>query len=97
MAMTNEFRNDADRIDVEFRATERREGSTIDRVWLDTIHPRFGATHQLQVQLQDYRGAKRVVSMPIAMPSYADGPLTLVVADAPSLKSLEEKDLKPGG
>jgi len=96
-AMANEFRNvTPERIDVEFRAAERREGSTIDRVWLDTIRPRFGARHQLQVQLQDYRGAKRVISIPITMPSYADGPLTLVVNDAPSLKALEEKDLRPG-
>src|SRR5262249_25487939 len=80
---------------VEFRAAEKREGSTIERVWLDTVHPRFGATHTLQVQLRDYRGATRVLSMPIAMPSFADGPLTLVVTDAAGLTALEQKDLKP--
>ena len=34
--------------------------------------------------------------MPVSMPSYAEGPLTLVVSDAPSLVALEQKDLKPG-
>ena len=96
-AMTNEFRQSRpERIDVEFRAPEERETTTIERVWLDTVQPRFGATHQLQVQLQDYRGDKRVVSLPVQMPSYAEGPLTLVVSDAPSLTSLEQKELSPG-
>ena len=96
-AMTNEFKTIVpERIDVELTASEDREGTTIDRVWLDTVKPRFGATHTLQVQLQDYRGGKRTVSMPVAMPSYADGPLTLVVSDAPSLVALEQKELKPG-
>ena len=97
IGMTNDFREIVpEKIDVEFKASERREGTAIDRVWLDTIRPRFGTTHTLQIQLQDYRGQKRVVSMPIAMPSYADGPLTLLVSDAQTLRTLEEKDLKPG-
>jgi hypothetical protein len=97
VAMANEFRTVApETIDVELRASEQREATTIDRVWLDTVRPRFGATHTLQVQLQDYRGGKRVVTMPIPMPSYADGPLTLVVSDAAGLTALEQKELRPG-
>ena len=96
-AMMNEFKAVIpERIDVELAASEDREGTTIDRAWLDTVKPRFGATHTLHVQLQDYRGAKRTVSMPVAMPSYAEGPLTLLVSDAPTLTALEQKDLKPG-
>ena len=96
-AMANEFKAVIpERIDVELTASEDREGTTIDRVWLDTVKPRFGATHTLHVQLQDYRGAKRTVSMPVSMPSYAEGPLTLLVSDAPTLTALEQKDLKPG-
>jgi SpoIVB peptidase S55 len=96
-AMVNEFRAvEAEKIEVEFRALEKRETTTIERVWLDTVRPRFGATHQLQVQLQDYRGGKRVIALPVQMPSYAEGPLTLVVSDAPSLTALEQKELRPG-
>ena len=96
-AMNNEFKTVMpERVDVELTASEDRDGTTIDRVWLDTVRPRFGATHALQVQLQDYRGGKRTVSIPVTMPSYADGPLTLVVTDAPNLAALEQKDLKPG-
>jgi hypothetical protein len=96
-AMANEFRTiTPDRVDVELHASEARDGTTIDRAWLDTVRPRFGATHTLHVQLQDYRGGKRVVSLPVAMPSFADGPLTLVVTDAAGLTALEQKDLEPG-
>jgi hypothetical protein len=96
-AMTNEFKTvTPERVDVEFTAAEDREGTTIDRVWLDTVRPRFGETHTLHVQLQDYRGGKRTLSLPVVMPSYAEGPLTLVVSDAPGLVGLEQKELKPG-
>jgi hypothetical protein len=96
-AMTNEFKTVIpERIDMELTASEDRTGTTIDRVWLDTVKPRLGATHTLHVQLQDYRGEKRTVSMPVAMPSYAEGQLTLLVSDATSLTALEQKDLKPG-
>jgi SpoIVB peptidase S55 len=96
-AMTNEFKTIVpERIDVELTASEDREGTTIDRVWLDTVKPRLGETHTLHVQLQDYRGNKRTISMPIPMPTYAEGPLTLLVSDAPSLIALEQKELKPG-
>jgi hypothetical protein len=96
-AMANEFKAVIpERIDVELSASEEREGTTIDRAWLDTVKPRFGATYTLHVQLQDYRGARRTVSMPITMPSYTEGPLTLLVSDATALTALEQKDLKPG-
>lgn len=96
-AMLNDFRLVVpERIDVEFNASERRENTTIERVWLDTVRPRVGETHNLQVQLRDYRGTSRVVSLPVTMPSHADGPLTLVVGDAATLAALEQKDLKPG-
>jgi hypothetical protein len=96
-AMLNDFRAVVpERIDVEFHASERRENTTIERVWLDTVHPRVGETHTLQVQLRDYRGASRVVSLPVTMPTHADGPVTLLVGDAATLAALEQRDLKPG-
>jgi hypothetical protein len=97
VAATNDFREvTTERIDVEFHASEREQGTAIERVWLDTTRPRFGATHTLQVELQDYRAGKRVISMPVQMPSYAEGPVTLLVTDAAGLSSLEQKELLPG-
>ncbi len=57
-AITNEFRSVMpDTLDLTLRVSEEQQSSTIDRVWLDTTKPRFGATHSVQVQLRDYRGA----------------------------------------
>ena len=83
-------------IELELHTSEREEATTIERVWLDTTRPRLGATHQLQVQLQDYRGDKRVISLPITMPTQASGPLTLFVGSGAALTELEGKDLNPG-
>jgi hypothetical protein len=97
VAVGNDFREvTPEKLDVEFHASEREQGTSIDRVWLDTTRPRFGATHTLQIQLQDYRAGKRVISLPIQMPSYADGPVTLLVTDAAGLTTLEQKELLPG-
>ena len=96
-AITNEFRSVMpDKLDLTLRVSEQQQSSTIDRVWLDTTKPRFGATHSVQVQLRDYRGATETVSIPIVMPTQATGPLTLLVSDAQSLTQLEQRDLRPG-
>lgn len=97
LAATNEFRPAlAERLDVTLRVSERQESTTIERVWLDTTQPRPGATHTLNVLLRDYRGGTETLSMPIAMPTHATGPLTLLVSDAPTLTTLEDRELKPG-
>ncbi|HKW01296.1 MAG TPA: SpoIVB peptidase S55 domain-containing protein [Vicinamibacterales bacterium] len=96
-AITNEYRSVMpDALDLTLRVTEEQRSSTIDRVWLDTTKPRFGATHAVQVQLRDYRGATEVVSIPVVMPNQATGPLTLLVSDAQALTTLEQRDLRPG-
>jgi hypothetical protein len=48
------------------------------------------------VQLRDYRGATRTIAIPITMPDHAQGPLTLLVSDAPTLTGLEQRELRPG-
>ncbi len=97
VAATNEFRAMLpDSIDLHFTVAERQESTTIERVWLDTTRPRFGATHTLQVLLRNYRGASETVSLPITMPEQVSGPLTLLVSDAPTLAALEKNEVKPG-
>jgi hypothetical protein len=96
-AMANTFRTVMpERIDLELRTSERQEGTTIERIWLDTTRPRLGETYTLQVQLQDFRGGRRTIAVPVTLPAQADGPLTVFVGDAPSLVALEQHDLKPG-
>jgi hypothetical protein len=92
----NEFRTaTAERLTVEIDASETQRVTTIERAWLDTVRPELGGSYTLQVQLRDYRGARRTVSVPIVMPRQADGPLTILVADAPTLAGLEQRELKP--
>jgi hypothetical protein len=96
-AAANDFRTVLpESLDVRVRASEQQTNSTIERVWLDTTRPHYGETHNVQVQLRDYRGASRTLSIPITMPEHATGPLTLLVGDAPTLTSLEQRDLRPG-
>jgi hypothetical protein len=75
--------------------SEREATTTIERAWLDTTRPAPGETCRLQVQLRDYRGNSRTVPLDITMPSYASGPLTLVVTDARGLAALDASDLEP--
>jgi len=96
MAATNEFKMAlAQRIDLTVRASERVEATTIERAWLDTTRPMAGATCTLQVLLRDYRGATETIAMPITMPSQP-GTVTLLISDAPTLVSLEDRELRPG-
>ncbi len=96
-AVTNEFRAAMpDKLDLTLRVSEDQQSTTIERVWLDTTKPRFGATHSLQIALRDYRGAVETISMPVKMPAQASGPLTLLVSDASTLAALEQRELRPG-
>lgn len=81
--------------DLTLRVTETQDFSTIERIWLDTTRPTLGGSHTLHVMLRQYRGGTEVVSLPIVMPSQASGPVTIVVADGPTLTALEQKDLRP--
>jgi hypothetical protein len=97
LAATNEFKSVLpERVDIRLRVSERQEFSTIERVWLDTTKPKFGATHNVNVLLRDYRGARETISLPVVMPSQASGPLTLVVGDAATINTLEQRELRPG-
>jgi len=97
VAVANEFKRvTPERLDVTLKVAERTTIATIERVWLDTVKPKFGATHTLQVQLRDFRGVARTISMPVTMPVHADGPVTLLVTDGTGLATLEQRDIKPG-
>ncbi len=82
-------------LDLTLEVTEETEQLTIERAWLDTTKPQFGGTHNLHVLLREHRGATRTVTVPVSMPAYTAGPLTLLVADAATLTSLEQRDLRP--
>ena len=84
-------------MEVTLRVTEAEDHSTIERVWLDTVKPVPGGTHTVHVQLRRFRGGLDTVSLPITLPSRLTGPVTLLVSDAPTLTTLEQNELRPGG
>jgi hypothetical protein len=83
-------------LDVRVHTSEQQTGSTIERAWLDTTKPIYGATQTLHVLLRNYRGTAETVSLPVTMPAQPSGPLTLLVSDAPTLTSIEQRELRPG-
>jgi len=96
MAATNEFRPAlAEKMNVTLRVREVQEYTTIDRVWLDTTQPKAGATHTLNVQLRDYRSGTETVSVPLTLPAQT-GTFTLLVSDAPTLTTFEDRETRPG-
>jgi hypothetical protein len=96
-AVTNEFKTvRPEKLDLHLHVSEQQRAATIERAWLDTTRPHYGGTHTVHVLLRDYRGATETVTVPITMPAQAAGPVTLLVSDAVSLGSLEQRELRPG-
>ena len=96
IAAANEFRPAlAERLNVTVDVAERQDSTTIERVWLDTTRPKPGATHTLNVLVRDYRGGTETLTVPVTMPLHATGALTLLVGDAATLASLEDRELRP--
>ena len=66
--MDNPFRRVMpERLELEFATSERRQEAAIERAWLDTARPHVGETYQLHVQLREFRGGTRTVSLPVRM------------------------------
>lgn len=82
-------------LDMTLTVSETEGGMIIERAWLDTTQPRYGATHTLHVMLRNLRGQTETRSMPITMPTSGPSQLTLLVTDAPTLANLEDKELDP--
>ena len=65
------------------RAADR---TTIERAWLDTVAAASSAAPtRCKCSCRTTAARDRVVAMPVTMPAQADGPLTLLVTDAPTL------------
>ena len=82
-------------LDVTLTVSEAQSGVTIERAWLDTTHPRYGATHTVHVMLRNFRGQTETRSIPVTMPASGPSAVTLLVSDAPTLAALEDKELDP--
>lgn len=94
--MSNNFKQALpDKLDITLNVSETESGMTIERAWLDTTQPRYGATHTLHVMLRNLRGQTETRSMQLTMPASGPSQMTLLVSDAPTLTGLEDKELDP--
>jgi hypothetical protein len=81
-------------VDVTITASEESRAATIERVWLDEVHPRAGRTVPLKVLTRSYRGKETISTIPIEIPANASGQLTVMVTDGKQLNQMEQRDLR---
>ncbi len=81
-------------LDVSIEAREAARSVTIERVWLDDVHPRAGRTVPLKVLTRSYRGEEKISTVPIEIPPNVSGSLSLLVTDGRQLNAIEQRDLR---
>jgi hypothetical protein len=79
-------------ITLDVDARETTSTATIERVWIDASRPRAGDTVDVHVQMRHFRGATETVTIPIEVPAYARGRMTLRVTDGTALAEWERRD-----
>jgi hypothetical protein len=85
---------DIERIDLTIKSAEEPRTATLERVWIDDPRPRPGRTVPLKVLLRTYRGEDILRTVPIDIPAYATGPLSIVVADGARLTQAEQREAR---
>jgi hypothetical protein len=85
---------DVKSVDLSIVTTEDSRTSSIERVWLDEVRPRAGRTVPLKVLTRSYRGAEKISTIPIEIPSNASGQLTVMVTDGRQLNQIEQRELR---
>jgi hypothetical protein len=81
-------------VELAVTTSEESRSATIERVWLDEVHPRAGRTVPLKVLTRSYRGAEKISTIPIEIPANASGQLTVMVTDGRQLNLIEQRELR---
>jgi SpoIVB peptidase S55 len=81
-------------VELAVTTSEESRAATIERVWLDEVHPRAGRTVPLKVLTRSYRGAEKISTIPIEIPANASGQLTVMVTDGRQLNQIEQRELR---
>ena len=80
-------------VELSITTSDESRAATIERVWLDEVHPRPGRTVPLKVLTRSYRGAEKISTIPIEIPANAAGQLTVMVTDGKQLNQIEQREL----
>jgi hypothetical protein len=83
-----------DGIDIAIAASEEPRTASIERIWLDTTQVHPGRTVPLKILMRTYRGDEVTRTVPIDVPTSADGPLTIMVADGSRLAQWEQREAR---
>jgi hypothetical protein len=81
-----------ERVDLAITTSEQPRTATLERVWLDAVKVKPGATVPLKLLLRTYRGDE--LTVPIDIPANAAGTLSLLVSDGTSLARIEQRDAR---
>ena len=81
-------------LDIEISSAETARSVSIERVWLDEVHPRAGRTLPLKILTRSYRGEEQISTVPIQIPANASGPLSILVSDGRQLNAIEQRELR---
>jgi SpoIVB peptidase S55 len=93
--MGNDYEKvDVERVDISIRTTEEPMTATLERVWVDDPRPRPGRSVPVKVLLRTYRGEEVVRTVPIDIPSNANGNLSILVSDGARLGLAEQRETR---
>ena len=78
-------------LNIAITSTEEPRTATLERVWLDAARARPGSTVPLKVLLRTYRGDEIIRTVPITVPTYATGRLSVIVSAGARLAQVEQR------
>jgi len=85
---------DIESVDLTIDSTEQPRTATIERVWLDAARAKAGNTVPLKVLMRNYRGEEVLRTVPIDIPSNANGTLQVMVSDGSRLAQWERREVR---
>lgn len=92
--MGNDFEKiEVESVQVSIEATESSQTARLARAWLDTDRVAAGGSVPLKVLLHSYRGEDILKTIDVEIPAnVGEGTLQLLVADAPTISTLERRE-----
>lgn len=81
-------------VSLEIESTEHPRMATLERAWIDSVRPKPGTTVPLKVLLRTWRGEEITRTLPVEIPSNAQGAVQIMVADGSRLAQWESRELQ---
>ena len=95
LLMRNAFEDvELEGLNLEIDASEQPRSATLERVWVDGVRVKAGASANLKVLLRTYRGDEITKDVTIQIPPNARGSVSVMVADGMRLSQWESRELQ---